>query len=244
MPQLLGPQHDQFLRLYAEHEVALHTFVRSMLTTREDASEVMQEAIILILWRKDTHGKYIVPISPFHRTTCRPMSAESHAIQQAAAEFIRDRHLLGAFVTGLLRDVHAVEDVLQEVWVRLAAEMEKGVSIQNQAAWCRGVARNLIRRHWEKQQMAKVVADSEALDAFMDRVEQCFAWADTQEHFATARLAALDECVGSLPERSRRSRPSPHGSEGERGSGDRRLMVQIDVVAKKSRALFGTRLLW
>jgi len=35
------------------------------------------------------------------------MSTESHAIQQAAAEFIRDRHLLGAFVTGLLRDVHA-----------------------------------------------------------------------------------------------------------------------------------------
>jgi DNA-directed RNA polymerase specialized sigma24 family protein len=49
-----------------------------------------------------------------------------------------------------------------------------------------------------------VVADSEALEAFMDRVEQCFAWADTQEHFATARLAALDECVASLPGRSRR----------------------------------------
>jgi hypothetical protein len=46
------------------------------------------------------------------------MSTESHAIQQAAAEFIRDRHLLGAFVNGLLRDVHAAEDVLQEVWVR------------------------------------------------------------------------------------------------------------------------------
>lgn len=132
------------------------------------------------------------------------MSTESHAIQQAAAEFIRDRHLLGAFVTGLLRDVHAAEDVLQEVWVLLSAEMEKGTGIENQAAWCRGVARNLIRRHWEKRQTAKVVADSEALEAFMDRVEQCFAWADTQEHFATARLAALDECVASLPDRSRR----------------------------------------
>jgi len=38
------------------------------------------------------------------------MSAESNAIQQAAAEFIRDRHLFGAFVGGLLRDVHAAED--------------------------------------------------------------------------------------------------------------------------------------
>jgi RNA polymerase sigma-70 factor, ECF subfamily len=97
------------------------------------------------------------------------MSAESHAIQQAAAEFIRDRHLLGAFVTGLLRDVHAAEDVLQEIWVLLSAELEKGTAIRNQAAWCRGVARNLIRRHWEKRQMAKVVPGRGA-DSIMDRV--------------------------------------------------------------------------
>ena len=34
------------------------------------------------------------------------------------------------------------------------------------------VARNLILRHWEKRQMARVVADREALEAVMDRVEQ------------------------------------------------------------------------
>lgn len=81
------------------------------------------------------------------------MSTESHAIQQAAAEFIRDRHLLGAFVTGLLRDVHAAEDVLQEVWMLLSAELEKGTRIQNQAAWCRGVARllELVDGSFEEQ---------------------------------------------------------------------------------------------
>ena len=45
------PPHDQFLRLYAEHEVALHTFVRSLLPTREEAAEVMQE-VMVILWQK------------------------------------------------------------------------------------------------------------------------------------------------------------------------------------------------
>lgn len=45
--------HAQFLRLYAEHEGALHTFVRSMLPTREDAMEVMQ-GVIVILWQKFT----------------------------------------------------------------------------------------------------------------------------------------------------------------------------------------------
>ena len=45
------PQHDQFLRLFAEHEPALHTFVRSMLPSREEASEVLQD-VIVVLWQK------------------------------------------------------------------------------------------------------------------------------------------------------------------------------------------------
>jgi RNA polymerase sigma-70 factor, ECF subfamily len=131
------------------------------------------------------------------------MSVESHAIQKAAAEFIRDRHLLGAFVNGLLRDVHAAEDILQEVWTLLSLEVNRGTEILNQAAWCRGVARNLIRRHWEKRQQTALLADGGAIENFLIRVEQSFARSDSQEHFATARLAALDKCVASLPERSR-----------------------------------------
>jgi RNA polymerase sigma-70 factor (ECF subfamily) len=41
---------EHFFRLYAENEVALHTFVRSLLPTREDATEVMQE-VMVALWR-------------------------------------------------------------------------------------------------------------------------------------------------------------------------------------------------
>ena len=44
-------QHDQFLRLYAEHEAALHTFVRSMLPNREEAAAVLQD-VIVVLWQK------------------------------------------------------------------------------------------------------------------------------------------------------------------------------------------------
>lgn len=131
------------------------------------------------------------------------MSIESEAIQRAAAEFIHDRHRLGAFVTGLLRDAHVAEDVLQEVWVRLAAEVEKGTRLDNQAAWCRGVARNLVRRHWEQQQSAKVVADSAALETFLDRMELAFAEVDDAPEDWAARQQALDECVAALPERSR-----------------------------------------
>ena len=44
-------KHDQFLRLYVEHEDALNGFVRSLVPTREDAREVMQE-VAVVLWRK------------------------------------------------------------------------------------------------------------------------------------------------------------------------------------------------
>jgi RNA polymerase sigma-70 factor (ECF subfamily) len=131
------------------------------------------------------------------------MSPESEIIQHAAAEFIRDRHRLGAFVNGLLRDAHLAEDVLQEVWVRLAAEVAKGKRLENQAAWCRGVARNLVRRHWEQQQSARVVADSAVLETFLDRVELAFAEVDDAHADWTTRQQALDECVAALPERSR-----------------------------------------
>jgi RNA polymerase sigma-70 factor len=132
------------------------------------------------------------------------MSDSSQAIQQAAAGFIRDRHRLGAFVGGLLRDAHAAEDVIQEVWVRLAAEVEKGTAIGNQPAWCRGVARNLILKHWRRQQTAKVVADSAVMEAFLEKVEQAFAESDDAAEEWERRQQALNDCVAALPEKSRR----------------------------------------
>lgn len=44
-------KHDQFLRLYVEHEEALNGFVRTLVPTHEDAREVMQE-VAVVLWRK------------------------------------------------------------------------------------------------------------------------------------------------------------------------------------------------
>jgi RNA polymerase sigma-70 factor (ECF subfamily) len=146
--------------------------------------------------------KKLVHVSQVHRTY-RYMSLEIEAIQRAAAEFIRDRHRLGAFVNGLLRDAHAAEDVLQEVWIRLSAELGNGTVLESQAAWCRGVARNLIRKHWEKQRTAKVLADSAVMEAFADRVEQAFSEDDLTETWAI-RQQALDACVAKLPARSTR----------------------------------------
>ena len=44
-------QHDQFLRLFMEHEEALRLFVRSLLFSQDESREVMQE-VASVLWRK------------------------------------------------------------------------------------------------------------------------------------------------------------------------------------------------
>jgi RNA polymerase sigma-70 factor (ECF subfamily) len=44
-------KHDQFLRLYVAHEEALLAFVRTLVSSREDAREVMQEAAV-VLWQR------------------------------------------------------------------------------------------------------------------------------------------------------------------------------------------------
>jgi RNA polymerase sigma-70 factor (ECF subfamily) len=51
MTDLNDQHHDQFLRLFADHEPALRTFVRSLLPSMADVPEVMQE-VAVVLWQK------------------------------------------------------------------------------------------------------------------------------------------------------------------------------------------------
>ena len=51
MPTADDSHHHQFLRLFAEHEPAVRTYVRSLVVSRTDAAEVMQEVAVM-LWQK------------------------------------------------------------------------------------------------------------------------------------------------------------------------------------------------
>jgi len=53
MTDLNQPEHDQFLRLFAEHEPVLRTFIRSLVPSRTDASWIVQE-VAVVLWQKFT----------------------------------------------------------------------------------------------------------------------------------------------------------------------------------------------
>ena len=99
MPDL-NTYHDRFLRLFAEHEPALRTFVRSLLPARGDTADVMQE-VAVVLWRK---------FAEFDATRDFRKWAFGVARYEALA-FLRDR----------ARDRHVFDDALVG---RLADEAE------------------------------------------------------------------------------------------------------------------------
>src|SRR5688500_15778043 len=97
----------------------------------------------------------------------------SVSLKEATAEFLAHRQQLMAFVYGLCRNQHAAEDVLQEVWIKLATYLEKGGTIDSPVSWCRTVAKNIVFQQWRSQQRSKVLADSDLLE-FLNFVEVAF----------------------------------------------------------------------
>ena len=120
--------------------------------------------------------------------------------QELTARFLACRHGLFSFIYGLIRNPEDAEDLLQEVWLRFSAAVERGASIEEPAHWCRATARNLILHYWRDRKNAKVIVDNELFEL----VELAFIEQDLQQDLWEARRHALTECIESLPEKSKR----------------------------------------
>jgi RNA polymerase sigma-70 factor (ECF subfamily) len=123
----------------------------------------------------------------------------SDSVERYTSEFLANRDGLMAFILGLVRESHAAEDIFQEVWVQLYKAVKDGVSIEDSAKWCRGVARNLILRHWRKSQNERGALN----EGVLQLVEQSFDENDSASDVWLARKDALAECLKKLPEKSR-----------------------------------------
>lgn len=104
-------QHDQFLRLYAEHEVALHTFVRSLLPTRQEASEVMQE-VIVALWQGFASAQEFRPWA---------FGVARNVARMHLRRRVRDRHVFDDDLMNRLADM-AIQQEPQHLTEREALE--------------------------------------------------------------------------------------------------------------------------
>lgn len=90
-------KHDSFLRLYASHEPALRGFVRSLVPTRNDASDVMQE-IAIVLWRKFEELDSPTNFRPWAFGVAR------YEVLAWRRDKARDKHLFSDDMSNLLAD--------------------------------------------------------------------------------------------------------------------------------------------
>lgn len=120
-------------------------------------------------------------------------------LKDLTRRFLANRHQLLGFIHGLVRDLDVAEEILQEVWLRLADAVERDVDIRQPEAWCRGTAKNLVLHHFRSKRTAKVTADSR----FLDLAEQAFAEAADGPSLWTTRREAVFRCVELLPDKSR-----------------------------------------
>lgn len=101
------------------------------------------------------------------------------------------------------RDYHVAEDLLQEVWVRLAQCLEAGASIADEARWCRATAKHLLLHHWRSERRAVIGACAD-FEAVLERIEQSLVESEAFAGEACApRQEALQECLAHLPPRKR-----------------------------------------
>jgi RNA polymerase sigma-70 factor, ECF subfamily len=120
-------------------------------------------------------------------------------LKDLTTRFLAERHLLMAFIYGLVRDAGAAEDIFQEVWLKLAEASEKGTPIEDLGKWCRGVARNLILHHWRDKRSRTVVTDSRIADL----AARAFDEQSAAGRFGPSRRQALVDCVATLQTNAR-----------------------------------------
>lgn len=109
---------------------------------------------------------------------------------------------LKPFVLATVGDRAAVDDILQEVFCIAYEKRESFMPGTNFGAWLRGIARNCVRRYYEKRKRVPVVT-GEALvevESEADRWERNLMDKD----WYAERIHALRECLARIENKARR----------------------------------------
>jgi len=112
-------RHEQFLRYYSAHEPAIRAFVRRLVPSRNDVSDVMQE-VALVLWKKFEN---LPDPDDFRRWS---FGVAKYEVLAWIRDKRRDRLVLAEDVLELLaRDAMTLEPVMDSHRVGLEACLEK-----------------------------------------------------------------------------------------------------------------------
>ncbi|MCB1088951.1 MAG: sigma-70 family RNA polymerase sigma factor [Verrucomicrobiae bacterium] len=119
-------------------------------------------------------------------------------------EFVRQHHAgLRAFIRSLGVLPMWVDDIAQEAFIVAYERLDEFDQERDFGAWVRGIARNLVINERRKDARRKRILADNLTDIL---VRTSSVPEDVEEEmgdYATAKLAALRECMTHLPEKSR-----------------------------------------
>lgn len=111
--------------------------------------------------------------------------------------FLAHQTELRVFISAIVRDRDAREDIFQEVSQTLWRTFDEFDRTRSFIAWARGIARHKAIHRWRKDKKGPVLLSSEAIEAV------CEAYEETEADDALM-IEALRHCLENLPENSRR----------------------------------------
>jgi RNA polymerase sigma-70 factor (ECF subfamily) len=111
--------------------------------------------------------------------------------------FVECEGPIRAFISALIRDRSAREDVVQETALTLWQEFHRYDPSRPFGAWARGVAANKVMQRWSQAGRTPHPFSPEAVQGLLDAC-------DRAEVKSSLRAEALEECIDGLPEKSQR----------------------------------------
>ena len=110
--------------------------------------------------------------------------------------FLRHQAAIEAFVHTVVRDRVAADDIAQETATTLWAEFDRYDQARPFGPWARGVAANLVMRHFRQRQRGVTILSPEAVEAVLEASNR----APVEP---SLRQRALQQCLDGLPDKSR-----------------------------------------
>lgn len=119
----------------------------------------------------------------------------------ARALFEQNHRWLMAFLRSMLGDLHAAQDVEQEVFLVAIRQRDKYDGQTAVGAWLRGIAKNLAKEYWRKKNALPVLMDPEHVSQLEQAAETAEEQHDPDE--VERRLHAMRACMEALTEKAR-----------------------------------------
>jgi RNA polymerase sigma-70 factor len=105
-----------------------------------------------------------------------------------------NRSRIMATIVAMVRDFNVSEDLFQETVLEVVKSAENFDSTRDFAPWACAIARNVVRRHWRKQEKQPIAIEQDALNTLAEIAAETSdpeSWQDDQY--------ALQECLKKLP---------------------------------------------